>query len=448
MTTIRGYQAARNTMLAAAVAMALLASGQSVAQVATATIRGQISQDAAPAHGGGTLMAVNMADGRTYRGSIAPDGSYVLVGLAPGRYQITVNAAGSAKTSEPVTLTVGETASIDFALPSVQAAATLEPVLVTGTRYLAAVKNSEVGTAVSAKQIDTLPQITRNVLSFADLAPGVRFDVDQGSGQVRLQSGAQNQDNVGLFIDGVNQKNYVLRGGVAGMDSTRGNPFPQSAISEYRVINQNYKAEYDQVSSVAISAITRSGTNDLHLEGFIDRTGDSMTAMSPFEKAAEAQGVARPSYHQEQYGINIGGPIVHDKVHFFLAYEGKNIAQPRQVILQNDNLLPNAGIVPSLRAQQGGQNATFKENLVLGKLSAELSDEQRIEAVLRVRREADFVPENMQLSLLDNSQERSNDETRFDLKHEFSSGSWLNQVNLDWQKTVWNPHAKVRNAKT
>src|SRR5260221_12400688 len=177
--------------------------------------------------------------------------------------------------------------------------------------------------------MNNLPQVTRNLLSFADLAPGGRFNVDPRSGNVSLQSGAQNQDNVNLFIDGVSQKNYVLRGGVAGMDSTRGNPFPQSAIAEYKIITQNYKAEYDQISSAAITAVTRSGTNEFHIDGFYDHTSQHWRAATPAEKDAGKKADSK----QDQYGFTLGGPIIQDRMHFFLSDEGQDNNDPKTVTL-------------------------------------------------------------------------------------------------------------------
>src|SRR6185436_20601831 len=152
---------------------------------------------------------------------------------------------------------------------------------------------------------------TRNFLSFADLAPGVNFDVANNTGQVKLQSGAQNQDNVNLYIDGVGQKNY--------------------------------KAEFDQVSSAAITAVTKTGTNEFHGSAFWDMTQTDWTEEDPFQKKAKEQGVDRPNAKQQQFGFDAGGAFVKDRIHFYFAYEGKKIEEPRQVVLQNDNLLPNAG---------------------------------------------------------------------------------------------------------
>jgi hypothetical protein len=175
----------------------------------------------------------------------------------------------------------------------VGAGATQE-VVITGSISRKDVRNSEVGTSVSSKTIQAMPQTTRNFLSFADLAPGVRFETD-ASGVVTVRGGGQDRNNINVFIDGVSQKNNILRGGASAMDSARGNPFPQSAVAEYRVIGQNYKAEFDQVSSVAITAVTKSGTNEVHGEVFVDYTKDSWVAYNPVESRTAPTATTAPS---------------------------------------------------------------------------------------------------------------------------------------------------------
>jgi hypothetical protein len=274
-------------------AAAVLAAGTAHAQVSTATIKGQITQGGAAAPAATQIVATNTANGYTYRTTTAADGSYVLPGLAPGSYTIQVGG----QKSEPVTLTIGQTAALDLAVGGAAQAGAPDgqtrQVVIRGSAQRRDVRTSEVGTSVSRAQIENLPQVNRNFLAFADLAPGVRFDVNQTTGYGTLQSGAQNQDNVNVFIDGVGQKNYILRGGMSGLDASRGNPFPQSAVAEYKVITQNYKAEFDQVSSAAITAITKSGTNEFHGDAFYDRTGANWTAYDPFQQKNRAAGVDR-----------------------------------------------------------------------------------------------------------------------------------------------------------
>src|SRR3546814_18612900 len=76
---------------------------------------------------------------------------------------------------------------------------------------------------------------------------GVQF-ITGSNGNSRIQGGAQDSRTVNIYIDGVGQKDYVLKNGITGQDSTQGNPFPQLAVGEYRVISSNYKAEFEQVS--------------------------------------------------------------------------------------------------------------------------------------------------------------------------------------------------------
>lgn len=418
-------------------AAAMLAAAPAYAQLSTATIKGQVTQ-AGSAGAATQIVATNTANGYTFRTTSNADGSYVLTGLPPGVYQIQV----AGRKSEPVTLSIGQTASIDLTIGApAAAAADMQRVVITGNAERRAVRSSEVGTAVSRKQIESLPQNSRNFLAFADLAPGVRFDTDN-AGYVKLQGGAQNQDNVNVFIDGVGQKNYILRGGISGLDASRGNPFPQSAVAEYRVISQNYKAEFDQVSSTAITAITKSGTNELHGDVFYDFTSDSLVAYDPFQKKAERAGIQRPAYKQSQYGMTLGGPIKKDVAHFFIAYEAKDISSPRQVVLQNDNLLPNAGIVPSLRARAGATTSNFKEQLVLAKVDAQISEDQLVEISTRIRRESDFVPEDIKLSLPGNDKDRKNDETRFDIRHEWTAGAFRNELRAGYESFRWNPRGR------
>jgi hypothetical protein len=417
-------------------ALAMLAAAPAHAQLSSATIKGQITQGGAAAAPATPVVASNTATGYQYRTASAADGSYVLTGLPPGEYAIKVGG----QAGETVTLALGQTAALDLALGAA-GQDKLAQVVIQGSAQRRNARTSEVGTSVSRAQIDSLPQVSRNFLAFADLAPGVRFDVEAKTGYGSLQGGAQNQDNVNVFIDGVGQKNYILRGGMSGLDSSRGNPFPQSAVAEYKVVAQNYKAEFDQVSSTAITAITKSGTNTLHGDLFVDRTGANLTAYDPFQKKNKVDGVDRPRYAQTQYGATLGGPLKEDVMHYFIAYEGKRIDTPRQVVAQRQDLLPNAGIVPSLLAQAGSATSRFKEDLLLAKLTTRIGQEHLVELSTRIRRENDLVPEDFKLSLPGNEKDRKNDETRLDLKHEFARGDFLNEARIGYEKFRWNPSA-------
>jgi outer membrane receptor protein involved in Fe transport len=94
-----------------------------------------------------------------------------------------------------------------------------------------------------------------------------------------------------------------------------------------------------------------------------------------------------------------------------------------------------------LRAKEGGTVDPFKEHLFLGKLDAELADDQRLSFTVKVRNEDDRTPEDTKLSLPDNEKNRSNDETRIDLKHEWTFGNFLSEARVGYEDYLWNPHA-------
>lgn len=411
---------------------AVLAPEMAYAQLSTATIKGQITLGGSPAKAATQVTAVNTATGVSYKAVTLGDGSFVMPGLPPGSYEIRV--AGGAK-SEAVTVHVGDTASVDLAL-----AGASDKVVIVGTAQRAEVRSSELGTRVSTELIANLPQINRNFLSFADLAPGVRFD----DGHIR--SGAVAAENANVFIDGIAQKAYSLRGGVAGQTqgswSSPGNPFPQTAIAEYKVITQNYKAEYDQLSSAAVTAVTKSGTNQLHGEIFWDHTGDKLTQKDTFQKKKEAeQGIARLPFNQDQYGFSLGGPIVQDRIHYFASYEAKNNENPFQAALQNTAGIANAGVIPMLKAETGSGKDKFKEDLLFGRIDWALSDDQRLEITLKSRQEKETNISAGGSSGVNTTKNVKNEETRFDVKHVLTASNWTNEAHVGYEKTLFNPYS-------
>ena len=421
------------------VAIAVLAalSAPALAQLSSATLKGQVTADAGASKAGVSVVAINQANGFAYRTQTQADGSYSLVGLAPGSYSVRV---GDNKSTQTLELLVGQTASLDLRVGAT-GSTELNQVTVIGSAQRQDVKDSQVGTNVSRRMIEAMPQISRNFLSAADLAPGVRFETDAG-GNTRLRSGAQNQDAVNVFIDGVGQKNNILRGGISGQDTSQGNPFPQSAIAEYKVISQNYKAEFDQLSAVAITAVTKSGGNELHGDVYYNRINSGWRAYSPVENDSfKSTGFARPEFTQSEKGFSLGGPIKEDVMHFFIAYDGKDIDRPKQIVAKNlDKYPPGLPKIEELRAKQGTFVQPFREDLLFGKLSAQISEEQRAELSIKIRREKSEKLESDHASAT-TAVNNKNDEARIDFKHEWTRAAWLNEVRAGYEDVLWNPQS-------
>ena len=396
-------------------------------QTSDATLRGR-----GPANV--EVVAKNVATGSTRRTRTDKDGSYALVGLTPGTYQ--VDAGGNQKT---VTLTVASVGTLNFTEPAVPAPAAAEAntqnlnAITVNATTLAEVTTSEVGTSISQHQIATVPQITRNFLEFADIVPGMVFTVKNG--QTNLQSGGQASGAMNVYIDGVGQKNYILSSGVSGQFNTQGNPFPQLAISEYKVITSNYKAEYDQISSAAVTAETKSGTNEFHGEVFGNYTNQSVRARTPAE---EDSGKKIPS-HNKEYGFSLGGPIIRDKAHFFATYEGKEFDQPISVI-PGGPANYTAGLPASARAQLGAASQPFKENLYFAKVDWEPTDRDRIEVTGKYRDET-AVSGIGTGTAASASYSTKNTDKRYVVRWDHSADAWFNRLQATYENAFYTPTA-------
>jgi outer membrane receptor protein involved in Fe transport len=414
----------RKKLLASLISAAVAATAvpaTSWAQTADATLRGK-----APANG--DVTAKNVATGAIRRTKSAADGSYSLVGLPPGTYRVDAGPG----TEQTVTLTVASTATLDLqaAAAATAAPAVLEGLSVNATT-LREVKTSEIGTTISLHQIETIPQITRNFLEFADTVPGMIFSVDP-SGHTKLTGGAQNANSVNVYIDGVGQKNYVKEGGVAGQFATQGNPFPQLAIGEYKVITSNYKAEYDQISSAAVTAETKSGTNDFHGEVFGTYTDQNYRADTPAETAAGKQ---TPSQEKE-YGFALGGPIIQDAMHFFFTYEAKRFDTPITVVPSVTGV--TAFLPANVQSQLGPSGLPFTEDLYFGKIDWEFTDRDRIELSSKVRKEDQT--DNIGTGQAESASiDVKNNDTRVDARWQHSADSWFNELLFTYEKTFNAP---------
>lgn len=417
------------SVIGAAIATAVV-SPAAFAQSAVATLRGK----AAP---GANVTAFNAQTGLVRHAVAGADGSYIINGLPPATYKVDAGPG----TEQSVTLTVASTATLNLApaaagpgdvTAQASNAASLEGMTVSATT-LTEVKTPEVAKTISLHQIQTIPQVSRNFLEFADTVPGMVFNVD-AQGHTSLRGGAQNDSSVNVFIDGVGQKSYVKAGGVSGQVASQGNPFPQLAIGEYKVITTNYKAEYDQVSSAAITAETKSGTNEFHGEVFDTYTSDKFRSRT----AAEEDGDKARSFEKE-YGFALGGPIIKDQMHFFVAFEQKKFDTPITVSPGSDVPSNAPGLLPAAAASElGTANLPFDEKLYFGKIDWEFSDRDRIELSTQVRREnqADNIGQGQSRS---QSIVTQNHDTRGTFRWQHSGDWYFNELKASYENSSNDP---------
>ena len=442
-----------NTMMlrAAVVSLTALSGGllyapaPAAAQVGQASLRGTIT---APADNPVVeVTAVEISTGLRRTVPADASGAYNFASLRAGTYRLEIKQRNGTRNSDALTLRVGQVAGLDLDLsapvapaaptgtaeaPATGTADNGDEIVVTGNR-IRSLSGGQVGSVISSRLIEQLPQNNRNFLAFADLAPGVRF-VEDASGASRIQGGGQDSRTVNVFIDGVSQKDYVLKNGITGQDSSPGNPFPQLGIGEYQVLSSNYKAEFDQVSSVAITAVTKSGTNEFHGEGFFDFTNQNLRDRRPSEIFPTT--IPKVDTSNKQFGAALGGPIIKDKAHFFFTYEGKRISSPYDV--RPENGYPVSSIPAQYQDDFGTFAQDFKEDLYFGKIDILPTDNDLIEISGKYRNESGL-QNSTGINAASTATLNKVIDKRGLLRWQHTGNQWINDARVSYEDVLFSP---------
>ncbi|MEO8219120.1 MAG: carboxypeptidase regulatory-like domain-containing protein, partial [Acidobacteriota bacterium] len=423
----------RSVMRLLVLSLLVLATwSEGYAQSTTATIRGTVTNESGAPLANAEVNAVSTTTGFTHTVKAGKDGSFVLGGLNPGSYTIVTAAEGFDPRSQDLTVAIGQNLSVDFRMTPQMVVR--ENITVVGNQAIET-RTSEIATNVSPHQIENLPQNERNFLNFAALAPGVSLSKDPQ--RKTISSGAQPAEQTNVFIDGVSMKNDVLQGGAVGQDASRGNPFPQNAVQEFRVITQNYSAQYDKASSAIITAVTKSGGNQFVGNAFVFYQPKSW--VSDTEKGFQFSTLTtNESYKRYQDGISFGGPIVRDKLNFFVSYEGDNEHATTPVSLGNSAFTSQFG------SYTGVFNSPFKSNLAFGKLSWQAAANQLLDFSGNYRKENEIRDFGGQTSY-ESATNLKNSVDGATLRHQWNSNTSLNQATLSLQKYYWHQDALDQN---
>jgi len=286
-----------------------LASNKGLAQTILVTLEGMVTDDQGAALPGALLNLKNTETGYTYGATSRPDGRFIISGIQPGKYEMEVSLQGFQTHKRlGMTFNVGARLKIDFTL----AAATVkEEIVVTANAPMVEVTKSEVSKVIDRSKIEDLPLLDRNFGDLAMMKAGV-----QGSRSNALPGGSEE-----VIVDGVSNE-WV------GTNIQRSS-IPADAIQEFRVITNQYQAEYGNSSGMIWTAITRSGTNEFkgRLSSFY--RDEAFDDANYFVNHAAYQGPELPKdqwtkapYSHYLFGGVLGGPIKKDKAHFFISYQG------------------------------------------------------------------------------------------------------------------------------
>ncbi|HEX6323746.1 MAG TPA: TonB-dependent receptor [Vicinamibacterales bacterium] len=241
------------------------------------------------------------------------NGMYRFPSLTPGRYTITANLQGfTTGTLTDLVLVLGQTLRADLTL---QLSGVSETVQVTGERSIVDVKSAAAATVVSREYIDNIPK-GRNAVDIARLGPGANQEPKGGGLSIDGASGSENQ----YFIDGVNTTD-IQRG-------TSGKPILTEFVDQVQIKSSGYAAEFGGATGGVINIITRSGTNVFTGEfgsyfSGSDLNGDprpTLRLVPGNSNAMEYITFPKDDYTTWEPFVNVGGPIVRDRLWFFAGY--------------------------------------------------------------------------------------------------------------------------------
>ncbi len=279
------------------------------AQASSADLNGTVVDPNGAVVAGATVTAKGSSTGITRTVTANDAGEYSIIGLPPGEYSVTVEAATFKKTViSPVKLTVGQSASLEIKLELGTQDAVVN---VEGDSVeLVETTRTSVANTIDQRRVENLPINERSATGFALTLSTVGRDNGRPIGPAPtsgLNIGGQRGRSTQVNVDGADFTDNSINASRSTVS--------QEAVQEYQVSTNSYTAEFGRATGGVVNVVTKRGTNEFtgNVFGFIrDKSIQSRNAFSP---------VAKPDFRRTQYGATLGGPIVKDKVFFFAAFE-------------------------------------------------------------------------------------------------------------------------------
>lgn len=353
------------------------------AQQTTSDIRGAVTDEGGAPIGGATVVIRDVRTGTTRTTTTDSGGRFAAQNLSvTGSYTITVTRSGyQGESLEEVSLTLGDTTFLNFDLAS--AATSTDEIIVVATRSSAV----DIATGPSAtfdfSDLQNAPAINRDIKDVIRTDP--RLFIDQSNANGVQCAGASPRFN-SLTVDGVRlNDNFGLNSN--GFPTER-LPFSFDAIEQVAVELAPFDVQYGGFTACNINAVTRSGSNEIHGSAFVDYTNDALRGGS-----IEGSSFDKGDFREIRWGATLSGPIIKDKLFFFVAYEelsGANVgifnrgpaeagaigvegvsqAQLDRILNISNNIYGyDPGLLPS--------SASVDDRKILGKLDWNINDNHR-----------------------------------------------------------------------
>ncbi len=312
--------------------------------VSQGSIQGTITDPSGAVVGGAKITITHKATGQVISTTSTSSGTYNSGGLIPGDYVLRVEAKGFRTSERAFAVQVGVTSSGNTKLEVGEASQVVE---VQASSIQVNTEQSTVQGVITGDQIDKLPVDGRNFLDLAQLEPGVQ--IQDGQAFDPTKAGYSSISINGVFgrtprieLDGVDISDETV--------GTTTQNVGMSSIQEFNISRSNLDLSTELTSAGAVNVTTRSGSNDIHGQAFYNFRGrDAGTAAFPGSQVGY--------YQRNNFGGRVGGPIIKDKLFFFI--DGERMKQ--------DGLLPF--VIPAPFSQlTGGFLSPFRDTEVTGKL--------------------------------------------------------------------------------
>lgn len=295
--------------IAMLVLFSIMITQNAYSQLVNATVSGKLTDPSGEALVGAQILVRNELTGFTASTVSNLTGNYIVTQIPLGtNYTVTANYLGfGTKTFTEISLNQGSTIKIDIVLS--EELQELGGVTVVANSIANSIDRFGSSTAVSAKDMATLPVNGRNFNSLVDLSP-----VANGSNLL-----GQLFSSTNYTIDGMTNRSPLSSG------ATNRGPFSISmeAIREFEVLTNDYDVANGRSGGGIISAVTKTGTNEVSGSAFLFNRADWLAS-----KYDIRGNVRNNEFAIQQYGLTLGGPIIKDKLHYFIAYDGQRDAQP------------------------------------------------------------------------------------------------------------------------
>ncbi|MBZ5504556.1 MAG: TonB-dependent receptor [Acidobacteriia bacterium] len=321
----------------------------------TASIQGTVTDQSGAAVVGAKVTVKNTSLGIERTAQTSSTGSYEIPALPPGVYNVQVQQAGfETQLAKDLLLEVSKNSVQNFGL---KVASTTEVVTVEATAPVIETTTMTVGQTINQRTVQEIPLNGRHFVDLGLLIAGSVTPPQngfltaplRGQGSFAFNTAGNREDTVNFMVNGINL-NDMVQNQITFQPSI-------NTVSEFKVDNSTYSAEYGRNSGAIVNIATRSGTNNYHGELFEFIRNNALDARNFFNPV----GTQMSPFKRNQFGANFGGPIKKDKTFFFLSYEG---LRQRQGITLSTTVLPSTG--PNSRATvTAGGNAVSQKILAL-----------------------------------------------------------------------------------